>query len=55
MVFEFGTLDSQTTMGSIKSLHNLIVENQGVHHGYKTKKDELKINGPITNNKAKVF
>ena len=41
MVFEFGTLDSQTTMGSIKSLHNMIVENQGFHHGYKTKKDEL--------------
>ena len=30
-------------MGSIKSLHNMIVENQGFHHGYKTKKDELKI------------
>ena len=43
MVFEFGTLDSQTTMGSIKSLHNMIVENQGFHDGYKTKKDELKI------------
>ena len=43
MGFEFGTLDSQTTMGSIKSLHNMIVENQGFHHGYKTKKDELKI------------
>jgi hypothetical protein len=42
MVFEFGTLDSQTTMGSITSLHNMIVENQGFHHGYKTKKDELK-------------
>jgi len=41
--FEFGTLDSQTTMGSIKSLHNMIVENHGFHHGYKTKKDRLKI------------
>ena len=47
MVFEFGTLDSQTTMGSIKSLHNMIVENQGFHHGYKTKKDELKIKTDI--------
>jgi len=44
MVFEFGTLDSQTTMGSIKSLHNMIVENQGFHHNYKTKKDKTKIN-----------
>ncbi len=43
MAFEFGTLDSQTTMGSITSLHNMIVENQGFHYGYKTKKDELKI------------
>ncbi|MBC2703123.1 M14 family metallopeptidase [Desulfobacula sp.] len=47
MVFEFGTLDSQTTMGSIKSLHNMIVENQGFHHNYKTKKDEIKINKDI--------
>lgn len=47
MVFEFGTLDSQTTMGSIKSLHNMIVENQGFHHNYKTKKDETKINKDV--------
>ena len=47
MVFEFGTLDSQTTMGSITSLHNMIVENQGFHHGYKTKKDELKIKSDL--------
>ena len=40
MVFEFGTLDSQVTMGAIKSLHNVILENQGVHFGYKSKKDE---------------
>jgi hypothetical protein len=40
MTFEFGTLDSQVTMGSIKSLHNVILENQGVHFGYKSKKDE---------------
>jgi len=43
MAFEFGTLDSQTTMGSIKSLHNMIVENQGFHHKYKTEKDKTKI------------
>lgn len=47
MVFEFGTLDSQTTMGSIKSLQNMIVENQGFHHGYKTEKDESKIKTDI--------
>ncbi len=43
MVFEFGTLDSLTTMGSIKSLHNMIVENQGFHHGYSTGHDETRI------------
>lgn len=40
MTFEFGTLDSQVTMGAIKSLHNVILENQGVHFGYKSEEDE---------------
>jgi hypothetical protein len=40
MTFEFGTLDSQVTMGAIKSLHNVILENQGVHFGYESKEDE---------------
>jgi hypothetical protein len=39
MTFEFGTMDSQTKMGVIKSLQNFILENQGVHFGYKSKKD----------------
>ncbi|UCE41704.1 MAG: DUF2817 domain-containing protein [Candidatus Aminicenantes bacterium] len=43
MVFEFGTLDSQKTFGSIRSLQNLILENQGFHHGYKNEKTEAKI------------
>lgn len=43
MVFEFGTMDTQTTMGSIKALHNVIIENQGVQNGYKSKKDEKKV------------
>ena len=33
-VFEFGTLDSQTTLGSVKSLHITVLENQGFQHGY---------------------
>ncbi len=41
--YSMGTL-RQATMGSIRSLHNMIVENQGFHHNYKTKKDETKIN-----------
>lgn len=40
MTLEFGTLDSQVTMGAIKSLHNVILENKGVHFGYKSKEDE---------------
>ncbi len=40
MTFEFGTLDTKSTMGSIKALHNVMMENQGIHFGYKTRKDE---------------
>ncbi len=43
MAFELGTMDTQTTMGSIKALHNVIIENQGVQHGYKSQKDEKKV------------
>jgi len=40
MVFEFGTLDSQTTLGSLDSLYRMVRENQGVHHGTKNKADQ---------------
>jgi len=43
MVFEFGTMDTQTTMGSIKALHNVIIENQGAQIGYKSTKDEKQV------------
>ena len=43
MVFEFGTMDSQKSFGSIRSLHNFILENQGYHYGYKNEKTEAKI------------
>ena len=43
MLLEFGTLNSQSTVGSIKSIHNMILENQGVQFGYKNAKDSLKI------------
>ncbi|MBT3241846.1 MAG: DUF2817 domain-containing protein [Bacteroidetes bacterium] len=43
MTFEYGTMDSQKTMGSIKSIHNMILENQGAHHGYKRTKDQKKV------------
>jgi len=47
MVFEFGTLDSQTLMGSIRSLHNMIIENQGFGYGYASKEDSLSVAGII--------
>lgn len=34
MTLEFGTMDSQTTLGSMKSLQIMIAENQGFHYGY---------------------
>ena len=43
MVFEYGTMDSQKTSGSIKSIHRMILENQGTQYGYKKEKDSLRI------------
>jgi hypothetical protein len=42
MVMEFGTLNTSKTVGSVKSAHISIVENQGAHYGYKSEKDSLK-------------
>ena len=39
MTFEYGTMDSHTTFGSIKSLQIIINENQGHHHGYVRDRD----------------
>jgi hypothetical protein len=43
MLFEFGTLNSQTTFGSLKSIQIMINENQGVHYGFKNNKSEEKV------------
>ncbi len=43
MLFEFGTMNSQTTFGSLKSIQIMINENQGVHYGYKNKHSKEKI------------
>jgi hypothetical protein len=40
IVFECGTLNSHKTVGSVRSLHNVILENQGFHHGYKNDEAE---------------
>lgn len=42
-VFEYGTMDSQRTLGAIKSLHVTLLENQGVQHGYATPADRQRI------------
>ncbi len=43
MTFEYGTLNSQKTKGSLKSIHNMILENQGFQFGYKKERDSLKV------------
>lgn len=43
MVFEYGTFDSQKTFGSIKSLHQTLLENQGRQFGFKNERAEKKI------------
>jgi len=45
MLFEYGTLNSQTTMGSLKSIHIMILENQGKQHGFASEKDAVRIRG----------
>lgn len=43
MLMEFGTMNSQETFGSLKSIHIMICENQGFNNGFKNAKSEKKI------------
>jgi hypothetical protein len=43
MTFEYGTLDSQTTPGALDSIHRLVLENQGFHHGYASPADQEEV------------
>lgn len=43
MTFEYGTMDSQTTMGSLRSIHIMIKENQGQQYGYDSPDDSVAI------------
>lgn len=43
MTLEFGTVNTQTPMGYIKSIHIMIMENQGFHYGYESDKDKKTI------------
>lgn len=47
MTFEYGTMDSQKTSGSIKSIHIMILENQGEHYGYKKERDSVKVKNDL--------
>lgn len=49
MVFEFGTLNTNHTMGSLKSLHNTILENQGVQYGYARPEDSMEVSNRFRN------
>lgn len=43
MPFEYGTLNSQETFGSLHSIQKTILENQGIQHTFKNNKQEEKI------------
>lgn len=43
MTIEYGTLNSQTTMGSLKPIHIMILENQGQQFGYASERDSIKV------------
>jgi len=47
MTFEYGTLNTQKTSGSLKSIHIMILENQGNHFGYKKERDRIKVENDI--------
>ncbi len=49
MPFEYGTMDSQTTSGSIDSIHNMILENQGHHFGYAMPEDKKIVQNRVLN------
>lgn len=43
MVIEYGTINSQSTMGSIDALRRMVRENQGHFHGFSDKESQKKI------------
>lgn len=51
MLLEYGTMNSQSTVGSVKSLHITVLENQGTQFGYKSAKDSIE----IKNNYSQMF
>jgi hypothetical protein len=40
VAFEYGTLNSKHITGASRSLHNVIIENQGFYSGYENSKTE---------------
>jgi hypothetical protein len=47
MLMEYGTLNSQTTMGSLKSIHIMILENQGHQHGFASAQDSIEVKSDL--------
>ena len=47
MTLEYGTMNSQTTMGSLKSIHIMILENQGQQYGFQTDDDKEKVKNDL--------
>ena len=47
IAFEYGTMDSQTTLGSLKSIHIMILENQGEQYGFASDEDLKKVKKDI--------
>lgn len=48
IVFEFGTLDSQTTKGSMDSLYRMVRENQMHQYGFQSRDSQKSINEDFT-------
>ena len=44
MVFEFGTLDSQTRLGAIKSMQTMVAENQAYNFGFESDATRAEVN-----------
>ena len=43
MSIEYGTLDGQSIGGGILSVKSMVKRNQGIHYGYKSDKDRMKV------------
>jgi len=47
VILEYGTMNSQTTMGSLKSIYIMILENQGYQYRFENKEDKEKVKNDL--------